>query len=301
MKKRIKGILNHKKPAFWVVCLAIIICMVSAICLLTNPRKVDDFEEKTTSDPSTTTFFSNGVVLSAEEEENGNYLITVKLCKEEENKNHMYKNIIHYMDEEQIQIKYHQDLKLKAGDKIGFSYFQMYVDTRPLPVGQISLESPQILEGERILLGWKEEVLDNTSYNDKICVQLTKEYYSYITGNKKLGIRCEMIAYKSVDEHPKYLEVYGPQVYIIGTESGKYSGGSSAVVSDGVIQFNLNGCIDLKCKGQTTEDGALNFMDLQNAGFQIQAANGQSAPSQRKTIQIAENITSETVTTMTQE
>lgn len=37
VKHRIKSVLNYKKPAFWIVIIAIVICAVTAICLLTNP------------------------------------------------------------------------------------------------------------------------------------------------------------------------------------------------------------------------------------------------------------------------
>ena len=39
VKERIKGILNYKRPAFWVILLAIIACVVVAVCFLTNPAK----------------------------------------------------------------------------------------------------------------------------------------------------------------------------------------------------------------------------------------------------------------------
>ena len=39
VKRRIKSILNYKKPAFWIVLVAIIVCMAVAICFLTNPPK----------------------------------------------------------------------------------------------------------------------------------------------------------------------------------------------------------------------------------------------------------------------
>lgn len=37
-KSRIKNVLNYKKPAFWIVALAIIVCVVLAVCLIANPR-----------------------------------------------------------------------------------------------------------------------------------------------------------------------------------------------------------------------------------------------------------------------
>lgn len=40
VKARIKSVLHYKKPAFWMVGGAVIACMISAVCLLTNPLSV---------------------------------------------------------------------------------------------------------------------------------------------------------------------------------------------------------------------------------------------------------------------
>lgn len=40
VKKRIKSVLNYKKPAFWLVLTAIVLSIVVAVCFLTNPRKI---------------------------------------------------------------------------------------------------------------------------------------------------------------------------------------------------------------------------------------------------------------------
>lgn len=37
VKERVKGVLNYKKPAFWVIIIAVIACIVTGFCLLTNP------------------------------------------------------------------------------------------------------------------------------------------------------------------------------------------------------------------------------------------------------------------------
>jgi len=37
VKSRIKSILNYKKPAFWIVVVAVVLSIVSAVCFLTNP------------------------------------------------------------------------------------------------------------------------------------------------------------------------------------------------------------------------------------------------------------------------
>ncbi len=42
VKKRIKNIMNYKKPAFWIIIVALVACIAVAICFLTNPRKPED-------------------------------------------------------------------------------------------------------------------------------------------------------------------------------------------------------------------------------------------------------------------
>lgn len=37
VKERVKGVLSYKKPAFWIILVAIAACIVTAVCLLTNP------------------------------------------------------------------------------------------------------------------------------------------------------------------------------------------------------------------------------------------------------------------------
>lgn len=39
VKERVKSVLNYKKPAFWITTLAVIVCIIVAICFLTNPKK----------------------------------------------------------------------------------------------------------------------------------------------------------------------------------------------------------------------------------------------------------------------
>lgn len=38
VKQRVKGVLNYKKPTFWVVLFAVIICIIVIICFLTSPK-----------------------------------------------------------------------------------------------------------------------------------------------------------------------------------------------------------------------------------------------------------------------
>ena len=39
VKQRVKGILTYKKPTFWVMFVAVIICAILSVCFLTNPQK----------------------------------------------------------------------------------------------------------------------------------------------------------------------------------------------------------------------------------------------------------------------
>lgn len=43
LKERVKGVMNYKKPAFWVIILAVIACIVAAICFLTNPKTDSEY------------------------------------------------------------------------------------------------------------------------------------------------------------------------------------------------------------------------------------------------------------------
>lgn len=38
VKERIRSVLNYKKPAFWIIVVAIVACIVLAVCFLTNPK-----------------------------------------------------------------------------------------------------------------------------------------------------------------------------------------------------------------------------------------------------------------------
>lgn len=38
VKKRVKSVLNYKKPAFWIIVVAVVLCIIAAVCFLTNPK-----------------------------------------------------------------------------------------------------------------------------------------------------------------------------------------------------------------------------------------------------------------------
>ena len=42
VKQRVKNVLNYKKPAFWVIAAALVVCAAVAVCFLTNPRTNGD-------------------------------------------------------------------------------------------------------------------------------------------------------------------------------------------------------------------------------------------------------------------
>ncbi|MBE6955139.1 MAG: hypothetical protein E7449_04420 [Ruminococcaceae bacterium] len=45
VKQRVRSVLSYKKPAFWIVLLAVIACLAAAVCFLTNPpKRVDEAE-----------------------------------------------------------------------------------------------------------------------------------------------------------------------------------------------------------------------------------------------------------------
>lgn len=44
VKERVKAVLNYKKPAFWGILVAIVACIVVAICFMTNPKKTQKTE-----------------------------------------------------------------------------------------------------------------------------------------------------------------------------------------------------------------------------------------------------------------
>lgn len=53
VKGRIRNVLNYKKPAFWVICISILACIVVAACFLTNPKEnqeIPDNAEETLLD-----------------------------------------------------------------------------------------------------------------------------------------------------------------------------------------------------------------------------------------------------------
>ena len=53
VKERVKRVLNYKKPAFWIIIVAVIACIVLSVCFLTNPKR-DSFAIRITIPAGTT-------------------------------------------------------------------------------------------------------------------------------------------------------------------------------------------------------------------------------------------------------
>lgn len=45
VKERIKGVMNYRKPTFWIIILAVIAVIVTAVCFLTDPKTKDEEKE----------------------------------------------------------------------------------------------------------------------------------------------------------------------------------------------------------------------------------------------------------------
>lgn len=63
VKGRVKSVLSHKKPAFWLVLLAVVVCVGAAVCFLTDPKEEAEPVDDGDGD-------GGGVVISARLEEN---------------------------------------------------------------------------------------------------------------------------------------------------------------------------------------------------------------------------------------
>ena len=51
VKTRVRSVLSYKKPAFWIILAAIILCIAVAICFLTDPKRMPSGGETSESDP----------------------------------------------------------------------------------------------------------------------------------------------------------------------------------------------------------------------------------------------------------
>lgn len=59
VKGRIKSVMNYKKPAFWVIFISVVLCIIAAVCFLTSPETQDE------------KFYDNGQRIKITAETNG--------------------------------------------------------------------------------------------------------------------------------------------------------------------------------------------------------------------------------------
>ena len=78
VKDRVKSIMNYRKPAFWVVAAAVVICVSVAVCFLTNPLDSVDYLKCTgwSNNPETPEQINYEINL-------GNRIMSGELCVEE--------------------------------------------------------------------------------------------------------------------------------------------------------------------------------------------------------------------------
>lgn len=74
VKERVKSVMNYKKPAFWVVVLAVIACIVVAVCFLTNPAAKREFPINGSNVSELDTEKVIGMIARAEKLEDGSQL-----------------------------------------------------------------------------------------------------------------------------------------------------------------------------------------------------------------------------------
>lgn len=55
VKDRIKGIVSYKKPAFWIILASVAVCLLVAVCFLTNPKQCAHEYQSTLTMPATCT------------------------------------------------------------------------------------------------------------------------------------------------------------------------------------------------------------------------------------------------------
>ena len=68
VKERVKNVLNYRKPAFWIMAVSIILCIVAAVCFLTDPPKPEIPTETQPSDAAqdNTDILENGTYIAQE-------------------------------------------------------------------------------------------------------------------------------------------------------------------------------------------------------------------------------------------
>ncbi len=70
VKGRVKSVLHYKKPAFWVLIASVLVCVVMAVCFLTNPKEKEHSPEMTPTPTPTVTVMPELTSVPNKEDEN---------------------------------------------------------------------------------------------------------------------------------------------------------------------------------------------------------------------------------------
>ncbi len=155
VKDRVRSVMNYKKPTFWVILASVIVCIVMAVCFLTNPKEKQEQEQQ-----------GNEVIV--DDEGNEKDLEQVKENKGDSEQVEESKNEL-----EQVQTEIEGDEVLEAydtllaGDQslVNNEVVQWWIpDFRKM--GSIEHEYTYIdLDGDGVVELWVQMVNDPVGYN----------------------------------------------------------------------------------------------------------------------------------------
>lgn len=104
VKERVRSVMNYKKPAFWIVILAVIACVVVAVCFLTNPASEREFPINGSNVSELDTERVVGMIAEAEKLEDGS-----QLCVNEDGFDLMFTSDFNWANDGAIRYFYVKD------------------------------------------------------------------------------------------------------------------------------------------------------------------------------------------------
>ena len=106
VKERVKSVMNYKKPAFWIIILAIITCVIVAVCFLTNPAAEREFPINGSNVSTLDTERVVEMIAKAEKLDAGS-----QLCINEDNFDLMFTSDFEWANDGAIRFFYLKDQK----------------------------------------------------------------------------------------------------------------------------------------------------------------------------------------------
>ena len=106
VKERVKSVMNYKKPAFWVIVLAVATCIIVAICFLTNPAAEREFPINGSNVSTLDTERVVEMIVKAEKLDDGS-----QLCINEDNFDLMFTSDFEWANDGAIRFFYLKDQK----------------------------------------------------------------------------------------------------------------------------------------------------------------------------------------------